>query len=279
MHRPIVPVIAAVASLLAGFALASWIAKGAPQAVQATGGGPGASAATDAGLEARLQSLETAIAAEREARQLLEDEIFALYESIDTLERRAGRGGREEQPASAASEPAPPAPRARLADVRRDAGVGRVEQLTAGGFAPGRAEWLAQRESELRMEAMQARYDAARSGEPFDPTDRPASPDMLLRDEIGDAEFERFLAASGRPTTVGVSQVMEASPALSAGIRPGDEITHYDGERVFSTLDLTRQTMRGDPGEDVIVDVLRGGVPVQVVLPRGPLGIRAGRSR
>jgi hypothetical protein len=35
--------------------------------------------------------------------------------------------------------------------------------------------------------------------------------------------------------------------------------------------------MQGDPGVSVAVDIMRDGVPMQVVLPRGPVGVSAGR--
>jgi hypothetical protein len=41
--------------------------------------------------------------------------------------------------------------------------------------------------------------------------------------------------------------------------------------------DLTRQTMEGAPGQQVVVDIVRDGQPMQVVIPRGPLGISGGR--
>jgi S1-C subfamily serine protease len=64
-----------------------------------------------------------------------------------------------------------------------------------------------------------------------------------------------------------------------AGLLPGDEITHYDGTRIFSTFDLTRQAMQGDEGENVVVNITRDGIPMQLVIPRGPLGINTGRQR
>ena len=100
-----------------------------------------------------------------------------------------------------------------------------------------------------------------------------------LRAELGDAEYERYLDASGRSTNVAVSSVIESSPAQSAGLQPGDEIVRYDGERVFSMTDLTRQTMVGEPGETVVIDIMRNGNIMQVVMPRGPVGITGGRRR
>ena len=100
---------------------------------------------------------------------------------------------------------------------------------------------------------------------------------VTLREELGDADFERYLIANNRSTSVTVSSVIESSPAQSAGLQPGDEIVRYDGERVFSMSDLTRQTMDGTAGQTVVVDIMRNGNPMQIVLPRGPVGISGGR--
>jgi S1-C subfamily serine protease len=60
-------------------------------------------------------------------------------------------------------------------------------------------------------------------------------------------------------------------------LQPGDEIVRYDGTRVFNISDLNRQTMLGEPGESVVVDITRDGMPMQVVMPRGPIGVSTGR--
>ena len=82
---------------------------------------------------------------------------------------------------------------------------------------------------------------------------------------------------NNRSTSVTISSVIESSPAQSAGLQPGDEIVRYDGERVFSMTDLTRQTMDGTAGQNVVVDIMRDGTPMQIVMPRGPVGISGGR--
>ena len=38
-------------------------------------------------------------------------------------------------------------------------------------------------------------------------------------------------------------------------------------------------TLEGTPGESVVVDVRRGGQNVQLVMPRGPIGITGGGFR
>jgi hypothetical protein len=43
--------------------------------------------------------------------------------------------------------------------------------------------------------------------------------------------------------------------------------------------DITRQTLTGTAGQNVIVDIMRDGTPMQIVLPRGPVGITGGSGR
>jgi S1-C subfamily serine protease len=127
------------------------------------------------------------------------------------------------------------------------------------------------------MQAMQARYDVRQSGGRYDPNDTRLNPGAILRSELGDTAYETYLEANGRSTAVSVNGVMQASPAQNAGLQVGDRIVGYDGKRVFSTGDLTAQTMNGTPGESVLVDIERDGAPMQIVLPRGPVGITSGR--
>ena len=61
----------------------------------------------------------------------------------------------------------------------------RVNQLMEGGFNADQAQRIMQRESELRMEALYAQYEAARANEPFDL--RFDSRDVL-RQELGDID-------------------------------------------------------------------------------------------
>jgi hypothetical protein len=231
-----------------------------------------ASAATDD----RIRALETAVAQERNARQLLEEELRILYAEIEKLSD--DRESAEVDAARAAEAAENPI---RL-DARRSSRPdrspeGRRTALIDAGFAPDRADWIIQRESELQVLAMQAQFDARRSGEPMNPFEARLIPGSTLRAEIGDIEYEKYLVANGQPTAVHVSSVIESSPGQVAGIRPGDQITGYDGQRVFNTMELTRQTMQGEPGDSVYVDIVRDGLPMQIVLPRGPIGVSTGR--
>lgn len=225
-----------------------------------------------AATEERIRALEAAVAEERNARQLLEEELQILYAEIEQLsEARDG----DQQLAQGRSRELfeERARRTRPGDSAED----RAAMLVEAGFSPDRAEWIARRESELRMEAMQAQFDARRAGEPFNFFESRMQPDLALRTEIGDVEYEQYLEANGRPTSVTIGSVLESSPGQQAGLRSGDEIVRYDGQRVFSTQDLNQQTILGDAGESVVVDVMRDGVLMQVVLPRGPIGVTTSR--
>ena len=146
-----------------------------------------------------------------------------------------------------------------------------VERLIGAGFPPDRAEWIMRRTEELRMEALQAQYDAQRGGRPVQP--------KTLRAELGDADYERYLQADGRPTTIPVRDVLASSPAERSGLQPGDEIVAYGGKRVFDMGELNALTLEGVAGESVVVDVRRDGQNVQLVMPRGPLGVTGGGFR
>lgn len=273
-HMPRI-VLIIVASLIAGFALAAWFVgvpdRGEPRTDPAV-----IDFDTNAGVEERLLALEAAVSAERQARQLLEDELQILYEVLDDIE------GADQPPLQARASEVPlrrETENAARGDRRgNDDSDRRLQALTDAGFSASRADWIVRRESELRMQAMQERFEAMRSGEPVNPYRLQGSA-STLRDELGDAEYEMYLEASNRSTSIGVGNVLASSPALVAGLQAGDQITHYDGERVFSTFELTQQTLRGEPGQNVLVDILRDGTPMQVVLPRGPLGITTGRRR
>ncbi len=221
-------------------------------------------------IEERLAALEQALSVERQARQLLQEEVLVLNGAIDEL-----TGADETAGALAEPEVRPAAERVRRSPDDDERLLRRTERLIDAGFTAAEAEWILRRESELQMQALQARYDARRAGEPVNyfggrTTD-------ALRQELGDAGYERYLEASGRPTRVAISTVFEGSPALAAGLRPGDQIVSYDGRRVFNMDDITALTMEGEAGQSVVIDITRDGIPMQMTIPRGPLGVIGGR--
>jgi len=222
-----------------------------------------------AATEDRVLALEAAVAEERNARLLLEDELQALYDELDQL-----RSGSDEvsEELDAEIQQQREAMRERADRFRAGSTTqGRADTLIEAGFAPDRAEWIVQRESELQMDSMQAMFDARQSGER--PDRSRLDPDQALRAELGDAEYEQYLEANGRSTSVAVGSVLESSPGQRAGLQSGDQIVGYDGQRVFSYGELSDQTMSATPGQSVVVDIVRDGIPMQVVVDAGPIGI------
>jgi hypothetical protein len=273
--------IASVASFAAAFAAASWIYRAEP--------GPEAAAGTteftssfDAGLpvEDRIAALERAVSDERFARQLLQEELFYLTAELEHIAGSYDAEVPDETDAEqAVAESRDEGLTRRELWLRRNSIEGRMERLIEAGFLPSQASAILRRESELQMESIKTRYEAERSDDPSAFWRNRTSTSTTLREELGDADFERYLVANDRSTTISVSSVIESSPAQSAGLQAGDEIVRYDGERVFSMSDITRQTLTGTAGQNVIVDIMRDGTPMQIVLPRGPVGITGGSRR
>lgn len=231
-----------------------------------------------AATEQRILALEAAVSEERRARQLLEDELLFLFAEIEQLEadREDRRGADEELREARGSVDSEAVSRRQQFREERQS-TGRRDAMIEAGMAPDRVDYILRRESEMRYESMQAVYEARNSGEPLE-FNRNLNPDAMLRDEIGDTEYEMYLEANNRSTSVGITSVMASSPGERAGLQAGDEIVGYDGERVFSTSELIQQTMAGGDG-DVVVDVMRDGSAMQIVLPRGPIGVEIGRFR
>jgi len=234
-------------------------------------------------LPDRLAALERQIEEERVERMRVEQDLAAVRDELARLSSpaHAGEVAAHEDlllDAAAAADVAPPAAEVpeRTRFGRQRGRVDIADALVAGGFSLDRAGWIERRLEELRVEAMQAAYEARREGAAFGPrSDLNAS----LRAELGDAEYERYLEAMDRPTRVEVGSVLASSAAEAAGLEPGDEIYSYAGKRVFDTQNLDALQLEGEPGEPVMVELMRDGQVVQLTLPRGPIGITSGRFR
>lgn len=268
--------IAVILSATAAFAAATWVYM--PDAREPGDANP-VSFDTDLPAVRRIEALEQAVSQEQYARQLLQEEIIVLTDELESLRAVAAPDTAE------SAEEAPPSSREsewerrRARYAERNSTEARTERLVEAGIDPGLAGWIVQREQELQMDSLQARYDAGRSGDATDYSRERYSSSAALRQELGDENYERYLEANGRSTSVGVSSIIGSSPAQAAGLMPGDEIVRYDGNRVFSMSDITEATMIGEPGQSVVVDVMRDGLTMQVVMPRGPLGITGRRGR
>lgn len=266
--------IAAVAvSLVAGLALGAWLMtdRTADEPAELPRSMTGDSAT--AVLEERLLSLEQLLADERDARLDLEDRFQELIDAAerDTASAEAGEAddGRDRQPTNGTG----PRRSRDFASMMRNFEERRLSRLMDGGFSEDEARRILQKESEAEYQAMQMAWEAQRSGERVDLLASLNDPQALLRAELGDSDYERLLAAQGQPTSVQVTRVLDGSPGNAAGLQPGDQLISYDGNRVFSVADLREQTMQGEPGQDIVIEIDRDGVRMQLSVPRGPVGI------
>lgn len=272
--------LAVAISLVAGFAVGAWVGGDEPTAAGPAGATSLGDLPTDASTADRLARLEQVLADERNARIALEDTLAMLFDEIERLE---GQDARAEEAQRAQAEIEARAAREARANERRSSRSradmlrlyedSRVARLIDGGFAEDEARRILQLESEASFKALQAAWEAQRSGESLSPLGATGNSQSILRSEIGDDAYARYLEAQGQPTAIEVTQVLDGSPGGRAGLLPGDQIVRYNGERLFNVVDLRNLTMQGNPGEDVVIEINRDGTRMQLTLPRGPVGI------
>jgi predicted metalloprotease with PDZ domain len=79
---------------------------------------------------------------------------------------------------------------------------------------------------------------------------------------VTDTEGEDAKTKNG----VVVESVTPGGPADKAGMKAGDTITEFDGERVRSVVQFSRLVQETTPGHSVAVAILRGGGRVNVTV-------------
>jgi len=233
----------------------------------------------DGDLTRRLAALEAALVEETARRESLEANLSRLEEQLGGLTpSETSVTQLDESVVVNTNVEGVRGPRStRFAAMRElRSPENRQNRLIEAGFSPEQAQSLIDREAQIRMDIMNASYEARRQGERFNPINIQLEAQAGLRTELGTDAYERYLEATGQPTSVNVFEVIDNSTGQTAGLQPGDEIVGYNGERVFSLRDLQAQTIAGEPGETVPVDILRDGQPMQIYMPRGPLGITGG---
>jgi hypothetical protein len=234
------------------------------------------STAGSGSLSGRVLSLERELEEERDAREVLEEQLLAILEQLDGYGPGAGPQSRDLATGQSVSDEIQVRGRNRQRDAAtrmRDFRDRRIAGLVENGYSEDEAKRLLKLESEAQFEMLQTIYEARRNGENLDLFTNSMSAQTSLRAEIGDTEYERFLVAQGSRTNVQIASVLDGAPGSKAGLQPGDEIISYNGERTFSMTDLRVLTMGGDAGESAIIEIDRDGVRMQLSIPRGPIGM------
>ena len=223
----------------------------------------------DAEATRHVASLTAMLQEEQSARRRLESKLAELETTLASLERRLttlisdSRGNSQTLGNSSGT----------------DRGGVDTESLMAAGFSAPEAENLAQRWGQQQMDLLYLRDQAIREGWIDTPRYREAAQDLRdgnasLREELGDDAYDRLLYASGQPNRLAITSVFESSPGQVSGLQPGDVIISYDGTPVRSGSDVRDATTDGDPGEPVMMEILRDGQPIEINIPRGPIGIQ-----
>ncbi len=267
--------VAVAASLLAGFAVWAWVMEGDSTVVR-QGFFTNADPDANTPIEERLRRLEQIIIEEREARLVLEDQLLLLFADLEGLESARDRMQIDRDARTAALSDAQTQSSGRprdMAAMMRKFQDRRLTQLVRGGFSEDQARHLMRQESEAHFKAMEADHLARRNGEAVDMFAGITNAQSIFRASIGDEEFERYLVAQEQPTTMQVTNVMHGSPASRVGLQAGDSIVSYNGVRTFSMNDVRELTMQGNIGENVIIEIDRDGVRMQLSIPRGPIGM------
>lgn len=226
-------------------------------------------------LEQMIDSLTEILNFEVAERRRLEEQLEVLTETVAALSTTG------EKTRVAAAQRASAA--ASADNVRRAASSVQADEqrFIDAGFAPDAAAALKLQLDEIAMERLYLRDRAVREGwlgsaRYRDELRALTARQNSVREELSPEEYDRFLYATGRPNRVGVNSVLSGSPADQSGLRAGDQILSYDGQRVFSPAEIRRETTRGERGALVPVEVLRDGRTEIVYLPRGPLGVQMG---
>jgi hypothetical protein len=271
------------ARLLLGLALAAiggaWWWLSGPETRPTPEPGP----APDAELRRDLDALRQALEAEIAERERLEEEVGWLASRLaPEVGAPPDAGEAEAPPPAGAGEAAAGAAEAPAGALGLAGGAPFDEAALVGaGVDPERARRLRERWEEHELEKLYLADEALRGGWLRSPrhAEQRRGLEAGLREELGEAEWDQLLYATGQPNRVVVSHVLAGSPAARAGLEAGDVIVAYDGRSVFRRRDLVLGTAAGDPGELVTVRVERSGEPVTVRMPRGPLGVTISAER
>lgn len=219
-----------------------------------------------------LESLSLALTQEAEYRLVLEEQIDSLSERVDELQANA-----TESASAGGTLNARAKERARRREQR--GGPLTVERLVSAGMDNSTATEFKAKVDDLAMQRLYLRDQAMREGWLGEQRYREESQRLFqaqnnLRQDFGDPAYEAYLYASGRPNRVQIQNVLDGSPAAEAGLRAGDQILSYNGQRTFQTNELRTATQQGRSGEMVPVQIIRNGQTLDVYIPRGPLGIQ-----
>jgi len=219
---------------------------------------------TDAALIQRVASLEQALAQQSTQNNQLAQRVMELESSLADLSSARANGP---QPGNGGFT-------AMLGNMGGNRGDTQT-QLVDAGFDELRAEQI-QSEVERIRQLLAASADGNDRG---NTNELRAELGKELRQSLGVTDYEKYLEATGQSTSATVRRVEEDSAAAAVGLKEGDKIISYNGQRVYNSSELIVQTQNENITGSVLIEVERDGAIQQMTVPAGTLGVSVGGGR
>ncbi len=227
-------------------------------------------------LKRRVETLENALFQQQQINRQLSERLSQLEQQL-AVDKAPSQ---TEPPSTTKNDPAKPA----IPVTKLQPPPTLQQKLLDAGLPLDTVERIYQRISETRLAQLELRNRAIRedwldSPKYFEQRASLEDPASGLREQEGDAVYDQYLYAAGRPNRVMVTEVYQGSAADQAGIQTHDVILSYAQLRIFSMQELQQATTRGQEGEILLIEVLRDGERISTSVPRGPLGIAMTMTR
>ncbi|MDH5571651.1 MAG: PDZ domain-containing protein [Gammaproteobacteria bacterium] len=100
-----------------------------------------------------------------------------------------------------------------------------------------------------------------------------------LQQAIGKEYYDNYLYQTEQNNRIAVTTVLNDSPAAQLGVQKNDIILNYANEKILSWQQLRELTTSGAYGEYVNLNILRDGKMLNILVPRGPLGVKLEATR
>ncbi len=220
----------------------------------------------------------------RNAPEALQKEIAArqqLAQTVARLEKELHEIKTQLSPRVAASTPAvaaaPATPAPQDAPTTNEP-VFDEEALRSAGLSMATVKQTRERFEQLEMDRLFLRDRAIREGwmgtvRYSNEVEKLEGRKQDINNSLGDEGYDAYLYATNQSNRVVIRDMLQGSPARTAGLLPGDVVLRYDSKRMFATRDLQNATASGRGGESIPVEIVRNGQVMTLYLQRGPLGV------